>query len=62
MMERADRDALQFEPEHDEPLIWKLISFLYGIDMPDIETRKPARGDADIIDFLRAMGVYSKIG
>ena len=61
MMQLANSRNLQFEPAQDERLIWALISFLYSIDMPTIETRKPARGNLDVIDFLKAHDVYSKL-
>lgn len=54
MMELYDNRNLEFEPEEKEELIWELISYLYGIDMPCIEDRtRTERCNLDIIDFLK---------
>lgn len=59
MMQEFDKGNLLFDPIQDEDLIWELIQFLYGIDMPDIDDRsKTARTNADIIDFLKQKNVY----
>lgn len=61
MMQESDNGTLLFQPSQDEELIWELIQFLYGIDMPDMEDRsKTARKDIDIIDFLKQKNVYEK--
>lgn len=61
MMQAFDNEALSFDPSEDEKLIWELIQFLYGIDMPDIEDRnKTARTNVDIIDFLKSKNLYDK--
>lgn len=59
MMQLFDDGKLQFEPKENENVIWELIQYLYGIDVPDIEDRtKSARKNIDIIDFLKEKGVY----
>lgn len=61
-MQLMDDRKLEFEPEDKEDLIWNLIDYLYGIDISIVEDRnKPAKSDLDIIDFLKANGVYDKL-
>lgn len=61
MIEKLDSGMLSFFPPEEEGLIWELIHFLYGIDIPDLEDRnKAARTDNDIIDFLKDKKVYDK--
>lgn len=53
MMQLNDEKQLVFDPNHDETLIWELIQYLYGLDMPSINDRsKTARNDSDIKKFL----------
>lgn len=62
IMQEFDKGNLLFEPIQDEPLIWELIQFLYGIDMPDMENRdKTARIEEDVINYLKQKGVYDKV-
>ncbi|MCE7060846.1 hypothetical protein [Dyadobacter sp. CY343] len=60
MMQLFDDGKVEFEPKEDEELIWQLIQYLYGIDMPDARDRlKPSRTNLDIIDFLKEKNVYN---
>lgn len=59
MMELQDNGELIYEPPANEQLIWELITYLYGIDMPSMSDRnQSSRGDLDVIDFLKEKGVY----
>jgi hypothetical protein len=59
MMQSLDNDTLHFESLQDEPLIWELITFLYGIDVPDMMNKNiTARSNIDIISFLEEKGLY----
>ena len=59
MMELQDAGKLIFEPPANERIIWELITFLYGIDVPSTTDRtQPSRGDTDVIDFLKEKGLY----
>ncbi|PHS10574.1 MAG: hypothetical protein COA88_02175 [Kordia sp.] len=54
MMENYDNNELIFEPNEEEPLLWELIQYLYGIDMPSMSDRtKTARTNEDIKYFLK---------
>lgn len=54
-----DKGKLKFDPTDKEEIIWSLILYLYGIDIPDMEDRsKPARSHLDIIDFLKGKKLY----
>ena len=59
MMQLQDEHKLVYEPPEDERLLWELILYLYGIDMPDSrDLTKPITTDLDIVDFLKQKGVY----
>lgn len=59
MMELQDAGELIYEPPVNERLIWELITYLYGLDVPSMTDRtQPGRGDLDIVDFLKEKGVY----
>lgn len=61
MMQAFDNGTLSFEPPEEEELIWELIQFLYGIDVPDMEDRnKTARTNIDIAHFLTSKNLYDK--
>ena len=58
MMTLCDNRELTFEPQKDEKLLWDLITYLYGIDVPSMSDRtKPARSKSDIRDFLVKKGL-----
>ncbi|MBC3789085.1 hypothetical protein FHK02_5664 [Spirosoma sp. LMG 31448] len=59
-MKLQDTRELIYEPPANEQLIWELITYLYGIDMPSMRDRTQlSRGDLDIIDFLKkVLGNY----
>lgn len=58
VMQLFDDGKLEFEPK--EKLIWQLIQYLYGIDMPSVSDRtKTMISDLDIIDFLKEKNVYN---
>lgn len=60
MMQLFDDEKLEFDPKENEELIWQLIQYLYGIDMPSISDRtKTMISDLDIIDFLKEKNVYN---
>jgi DNA polymerase III alpha subunit (gram-positive type) len=59
IIQQLDHNNLQFDPPELEELIWDLIKFLYGIDMPSITDRtKTMLTDIDIISFLKEKDVY----
>ena len=58
MMELYDKDELLFEPDSQEDLIWDLINYLYGIDIPRVdEPTRLAFTNEDIIDFLNEKNI-----
>jgi hypothetical protein len=62
LMQKFDNGDLRFKPVQDESLIWELIQFLYGLDIPAIKDRnKTARTKIDIIDFLKKKNIYEKV-
>lgn len=59
MIELHDEYKLVYEPPEDKELLWELITYLYGIDVPSMTDRnQTARRDIDIIDFLKEKGLY----
>lgn len=59
MMQLFDDGKLEFEPKDKEDLLWQLIQYLYGIDMPSVvDGTRPSRSDLDIIDFLKSKDVF----
>ncbi|EFK56018.1 hypothetical protein ACFU8T_04605 [Sphingobacterium spiritivorum] len=60
MMQLFDGGKLEFEPKENEELIWQLIQYLYGIDIPSVSDRtKTMISDLDIIEFLKEKNVYN---
>jgi len=56
IMQKVDERDIQFLPHEEENLLWKLITYLYGIDIPSVDDRtRTARNKTDIINFLRSM-------
>lgn len=61
-MQLFDAGNLEFEPKDKEKLIWQLLSYLHGIDMPMVEDRtKTMVAEEDIIDFLKKNKVYDDL-
>lgn len=58
MIEQYEDYKLQFEPEDEEDLIWGLMSYLHGIDMPAENRIDTMIQDVDVIGFLKEKGVY----
>ncbi len=62
LIQLNDDKRLEFEPRQEEKLLWELIIYLAGIDMPSVKDRsKTMIGKDDIIDFLKKKGVYGFI-
>jgi hypothetical protein len=58
MMQLFDDDKLNFEPEEDEGILWELIQYLYGIDIPSMTDRaKTAREKIEIEEFLKKKNI-----
>jgi len=58
LMQESDKGSLLFEPPDDEGMLWELIQYLYGIDVPDVDDRNlTARDNTDLIRFLKSKGI-----
>lgn len=58
MIELHDDDKLTYEPSSDKDLLWELIKYLYGLDIPSIvNPRETERTNQDILIFLNEKGV-----
>jgi hypothetical protein len=54
-----DDGEVEFKPKEEEELLWDLVQFLHGIDMPSIANKNITMlSNIDIINFLVSKNVY----
>ncbi len=59
LIQLADQGSISYQPSEDEQIIWKLILYLYGINLPNPnDLAKPMNTRSDIIDFLKQQGIH----
>ncbi|UOE39886.1 hypothetical protein MTP09_09890 [Chryseobacterium suipulveris] len=52
-----DKNNLFYDDLNDEKIIWKMVIYLYGIDIPDLQTNIPQRTKEDILFFLKSNNI-----